>query len=129
MPAPSDHVAVRIAVSADVATTGTLSVSYRTPAANWVPTYDAQLSTGEAGGKPSLAIVRRAEVTQATGEDWTDVALTLSTARTAGGTAAPFLPANLVALYDELRLRACRSPRPAASTARPMPAPGLRLGR
>jgi uncharacterized protein (TIGR02231 family) len=34
-------------------------------------------------------------VTQSTGEDWSDVALILSTARSAGGTAAPYLESSL----------------------------------
>ena len=105
LPAPADHMAVRIALSTDAPTTGTLSISYRTQAARWLPTYDAQLLTGDKGGKPSLAIVRRAEVTQATGEDWTNVALTLSTAETTGGTAAPELDPFLVSLYDPEELR------------------------
>jgi uncharacterized protein (TIGR02231 family) len=44
--------------------------------------------------------VRRAEVTQATGEDWDGVEMTLSTAAVAGGTAAPDIAPLLVSLYD-----------------------------
>jgi uncharacterized protein (TIGR02231 family) len=42
--------------------------------------------------------LRRAEVTQASGEDWNGVALTLSTSRPSGGTAAPYLEAVLAQL-------------------------------
>ncbi|MEJ0013665.1 MAG: mucoidy inhibitor MuiA family protein [Bauldia sp.] len=100
LPAPRDHMAVRIALAADAAAKGTLTVSYHTASARWLPTYDAQLATGEAGAEPSLAIVRRAEVTQATGEDWDGVRLTLSTAPVEGGTAVPQLDPYLVSLFD-----------------------------
>jgi uncharacterized protein (TIGR02231 family) len=100
LPAPAAHVAARIVLSTDAPTSGTLSISYRTPSARWVPTYDAHLTIGESGSEPSLTIVRRAEVTQATGEDWSGVAMTLSTAAVAGGTAAPDISPFLVSLYD-----------------------------
>lgn len=124
LPEPRDRIAVRIALSADSPTAGTVSVSYRTLAANWVPTYDALLSTGEDGTKPALTIVRRAEVTQSTGEDWTDVAMTLSTTRTAGGTTAPFLPASLVTIFDGYDYAYPES-EAAQSATRPLPAPSL----
>jgi uncharacterized protein (TIGR02231 family) len=95
LPPPSDRIEVRIELAAEAAAKGVLTVGYRTPSAWWVPSYHALLSTGEGEGKPSLQIIRRAEVTQTTGEDWSDVALTLSTARSAGGTAAPYLEASL----------------------------------
>jgi uncharacterized protein (TIGR02231 family) len=100
LPPVRDHKAVRIALAADAATNGTLTLSYRTVSARWVPTYDAQLTTGDGGAEPSLALVRRAEVTQETGEDWSGVHLTLSTAPAEGGTAAPTLDPLLVSLYD-----------------------------
>lgn len=95
LPPPSDRVEVRIELAAETAAKGVLTVGYRTPSAWWVPSYHALLSTGEGEGDPSLQIVRRAEVTQSTGEDWSDVALILSTARSAGGTAAPYLESSL----------------------------------
>jgi uncharacterized protein (TIGR02231 family) len=102
LPPPRDRIELRVEVSADAAGDATLSVGYRLPSARWEPVYDAQLATGDIGGKPSLSIVRRAEVTQATGEDWSGVALTLSTSRPAGGTAAPYLEATLASLgYPE----------------------------
>lgn len=100
LPEPREHRAVSISLAANAATTGSLSISYRTPSARWLPSYDAHLTTGDAGAEPSLAIVRRAEVTQDTGESWNGVQLTLSTAQTLGGTAAPDLSPYLVSLYD-----------------------------
>lgn len=126
LPAVQDRIGVRISVNAETATAGTLALSYRTHAATWVPTYDARLSTGDEGGRPSLILVRRAEVTQASGEDWTNVALTLSTTRTAGGTAAPVLPANLVVLQSDAYAYGYPASAESADTApRPMPAPAL----
>jgi uncharacterized protein (TIGR02231 family) len=117
LPAPRDHTAVRIALQADAATNGTLTVSYHTASARWLPTYDAQLATGDGGGEPSLALVRRAEVTQATGEDWDGVRLTLSTAQVQGGTAAPELDPYLVSLYDPDNYLARDSAAPMAPAA------------
>ena len=84
LPELTEHQTVRIAVAADAAATGTLSISYHTASARWLPTYDAQLTTGEGGTTPSLTIVRRADVTQATGEDWSGVQLTFLRRRHSG---------------------------------------------
>ena len=99
LPPPREAVVLRIEVSAAEPASGALTVSYRVPSASWVPAYDALLTTDEAGGKPTVTIVRRAEVAQATGEDWSNVALTLSTARPASGTGAPELEPSLVSVY------------------------------
>jgi uncharacterized protein (TIGR02231 family) len=98
LPPLSDRLELRIELASAAPASGELTVGYRAPSAWWVPTYHAQLATGEDGGDPSLSIIRRAEVTQQTGEDWSGVALTLSTARPAGGTAAPYLEATLASL-------------------------------
>ena len=124
LPQPRDSIEVRVSLNAETAVQGTLNLSYRTPDAYWAPTYDAQLSTGEDGAGPSLTIVRRAEVTQVTGEDWTNVALTLSTTRTAGGTAAPYLAPNLISLYDGYDIFA-HDAEASVATSRPLPAPSL----
>lgn len=79
---------------------GTIEISYRTGGANWQPVYDVRLDTGARDRKPSLEIVRRAVVSQKTGEDWSDVALTVSTVRTAGGTAAPEPNTLVLNLWD-----------------------------
>ena len=67
-------------------------MSYRVTGANWTPVYEARLTA--AADKPEISLVRRAELRQRTGEDWSDVALTLSTTRSAGGTRAPDLAAD-----------------------------------
>ena len=49
---------------------GDLRVSYAVRNARWAPLYDARLETGGRERKPALELVRRAEITQQTGEDW-----------------------------------------------------------
>ncbi len=53
--------------------------------------YDVRLETGDNNEVPKLALSRRARVQQATGEDWSAVALTLSTTQPQQGTSAPEL--------------------------------------
>ena len=63
----------------DLSTAGaaTLRVRYQLPSANWQLSYRASLDTKTS----MLRIERQAEVSQSTGEDWNDVALTLSIGR------------------------------------------------
>ena len=76
-----------------------LELSYRVPSASWQPTYDANVDTGS-GGKSRLEFVRRATVTQRTGEDWDDVALSVSTVRVSGGTTPPDMQTQQLAFYE-----------------------------
>lgn len=89
-----------IAIETTGAVNGALTVTYRVAAANWRPVYDARLETGGKDRKPSLELVRRAQVTQRTGEDWSDVALSVSTIRAARGTQAPDVPPLTVNVFD-----------------------------
>ncbi len=67
-------------VDADQACEFTLELMYVVGHAGWTPLYDVRLT--EAGGEePVLELAYLAEVTQRTGEDWTDTEITLSTAR------------------------------------------------
>jgi uncharacterized protein (TIGR02231 family) len=72
-----------VTVEVEVLRAGKLTVelSYVISDAGWKPLYDVRLQ--EAGDKPLLEISYLAQVTQQTGENWNDVALTLSTARPA----------------------------------------------
>ena len=65
----------------------TVAVCYRVDGARWVPSYVARLADGE------VRLELRAAVSQATGEDWTGVALELSTAAPARRVELPELPA------------------------------------
>jgi uncharacterized protein (TIGR02231 family) len=90
MLAPTDsyRTETTINVAANAEMKGTLRVSYRLMEAGWAPYYDARLTTADAG-LSKLEMVRRAEVTQYTSENWDNVSLTLSTTRPTGTTAAP----------------------------------------
>jgi uncharacterized protein (TIGR02231 family) len=76
-----------VTVRLDAATTGKLdlALSYAVPGASWVPNYDARVNSNE----KTIALSYQGIVRQNTGEDWKDIALTLSTARPSLGGAAP----------------------------------------
>jgi uncharacterized protein (TIGR02231 family) len=93
---PPSRLEVRIDLAAAAATKATLRVSYTVRNARWAPLYDARLDTGTKDRKAALELVRRAEITQATGEDWSNVALAVSTVRTARGGSAPDLNSLIV---------------------------------
>ena len=93
---PPSKLEVRIDLAAAAATKATLRVTYVVRNARWAPLYDARLDSGAKDRKPALELVRRAEITQATGEDWSNVALAVSTVRTARGGSAPDLNSLIV---------------------------------
>jgi uncharacterized protein (TIGR02231 family) len=93
---PPSKLEVRLDLASAAATTAKLRVTYAVRNARWVPLYDARLDTGARDRKPALELVRRAEITQATGEDWSNVALSVSTVRTGRGGNAPELNSLLV---------------------------------
>jgi uncharacterized protein (TIGR02231 family) len=93
---PPSKLEVRIDLAAAAATKASLRITYSVRNARWTPLYDARLDTGARDRKPALELVRRAEITQATGEDWSNVALSVSTVRTARGGNAPDLRSLIV---------------------------------
>ncbi|MBR1219731.1 mucoidy inhibitor MuiA family protein [Bradyrhizobium sp. U87765 SZCCT0131] len=120
---------VTIAVSANGPLKAGLTLTYRVSHAAWTPRYDARLDTGGKGRPATLDLVRRAEITQRTGEDWDQATLSVSTVRTAGGTAAPEVT-PLIVSFDDIVVpfgagaaaeRA--APRAPMSAAAPPPAP------
>ncbi len=76
-----------------------LSLEYQIGGAYWRPVYDARLST-ETG---ELELVQYGAVSQRTGEDWSDIALTLSTARPNRGATAPNLGTHWVNLWSPMK--------------------------
>jgi len=78
-----------VTVRLNTVTTGTLelALSYAVPGASWTPSYDARVNSTE----KTIALAYSGVVRQNTGEDWKDVALTLSTAHPSLGGAAPAL--------------------------------------
>ncbi len=93
---PPSRLEVRIDLAATAPTKATLRVNYAVRAARWTPLYDLRLDTGAKDRKPALELVRRAEITQTTGEDWSDVSLSVSTVRSARGGSAPDLKSLIV---------------------------------
>jgi uncharacterized protein (TIGR02231 family) len=82
---------VKVAVNAAAPLEADIVIRYQVRSASWTPFYDARLTTGTKTESPKLQLVRRASIQQRTGEVWDNVALALSTARPAAGTAAPVL--------------------------------------
>lgn len=105
----------RVSVVAEGPVQAALKLRYRIEAARWSPVYEARVDTGgRASSKAALTLIRRAKIEQWSGEDWDNVALTLSTAQPSRGTDAPILT-PLRAVIQE--------PRPIASRGLSMDAP------
>ena len=102
---PPGKLEVRIDLATVAATKATLHVTYSVKNAHWTPLYDARLDTGAKDRKPALELVRRAEITQATGEDWSNVTLGVSTVRVARGGDAPDLNSVVVRYPEPPRAR------------------------
>jgi uncharacterized protein (TIGR02231 family) len=98
---PPARLEVRIDLAAAASTRATLRVTYAVKQARWTPLYDARLDTGTKDRKPSIELVRRAEITQSTGEDWSNVMLGVSTVRTGRGGSAPDLH-SLIVQYPQV---------------------------
>ncbi len=86
---PRSQESFRIIITLESSTAGELEleVSYVVNKASWIPLYDLRFSA--TNDKVNLCYL--AEVQQSTGEDWLDVALTLSTAKPELGTLPPKL--------------------------------------
>jgi uncharacterized protein (TIGR02231 family) len=122
---PPAKLEVRIDLASAAATKATLKVTYAVRNARWTPLYDARLDTGAKDRKPAIELVRRAEITQSTGEDWSNVTLGVSTVRVARGGSAPDL-SSLIVQYPQLQQSAIGGKvselaRPALRSASPAP--------
>ncbi len=92
---------VTVRVAAAQAGSLDVSLAYTVPGASWVPSYDARVASSERLVQLDyFGIVR-----QGTGEDWKDVALTLSTARPSLGGAAPVLSVWNLDIFNPIALR------------------------
>src|SRR5216683_2850122 len=118
---PPNKLEVRIDLAATAPAHATLKVTYAVRHARWTPLYDARLDTGTKDRKAALELVRRADITQTTGEDWSNIALAVSTVRMARGGSAPELN-SLIVQYPP-----AQPPRPMGLAQEPyrraMPAP------
>lgn len=113
-PSPDERTEVRVAIKVEQSLEADLTVRYQVPNASWTPGYDARLQTGSKTAPPALSVVRRATISQRTGESWDEVAIQLSTTRPSAGTAAPELDTMSVDY----------PPEPAPVAARPAPVAG-----
>ncbi|MBE9033913.1 mucoidy inhibitor MuiA family protein [aff. Roholtiella sp. LEGE 12411] len=86
---PHPKESLNLVVAVEVASEGEfeLELSYLVNHASWTPLYDLRFSTSS----DIVHLSYLAEVTQSSGEDWIDVALTLSTAKPGLGTLPPKL--------------------------------------
>ncbi len=90
---------VKVNVAAGVSLDAQVTIQYQVRRASWTPLYDARLTTGSKTVVPKLTLIRRANITQRSGEAWGDVKLNLSTTRPAAGSAAPELYTQSVNFY------------------------------
>ena len=111
-PARREQTEVKVFVNAADGLEADLTLRYQVRNATWVPRYDARLATGTKTDAPQLALTRRAEIKQRTGEPWDNVAVELSTTRPTADASAPAL--------DPLTVDFEPPPRPVAAAA---PAP------
>lgn len=77
VPEVENRAMLAVAIRADAPVQGRVEVTYTIPDAGWLPVYDARLTRETS----QLILERGAFVHQATGENWDDIALTLSTVR------------------------------------------------
>jgi uncharacterized protein (TIGR02231 family) len=86
-----------VTLSGPVEAAAELEIEYLVPGARWAPTYALRLERGMTGGTLEM----RASVAQATGEDWSGVALSLSTASLARRVDLPELRALKIGRRQE----------------------------
>ncbi|MEO0389281.1 MAG: DUF4139 domain-containing protein, partial [Pseudomonadota bacterium] len=89
-PAPPRSIAT-VTLTAPAPVSAVLALSYRTETAGWQPIYDLRL-----GADDAVTLTRQARIFQTTGEAWSGVDLTLSTARPSGRVLAPVLQPRLL---------------------------------
>jgi uncharacterized protein (TIGR02231 family) len=90
-PRQQSRTEVKVALTAQAALEADMAIRYQVRNASWTPFYDARLAVGSKAQASKLQLVRRAAISQRTGEVWDNVALALSTARPSAGTSAPLL--------------------------------------
>lgn len=113
-PNREERTEVKVYVSAAAALEADMTVRYQVSNASWSPLYDARLATGSKAVAPKLELVRRATITQRTGEAWADVAIELSTTRPTSAASAPELNPITVDFEPESK------PKPVAVAPAPM---------
>ena len=114
-PQLDERTEVKVHVAAGQPVEADFIVRYQVSSASWSPLYDARLSTGSKAVGPKLELIRRAAVTQRTGERWTDVSIALSTTRPGSAAAAPDLRPITVDYEPEFKPKPVAAPAPMSS--------------
>ncbi|QFT91652.1 hypothetical protein FIU86_02280 [Roseovarius sp. THAF9] len=112
VPEEEDRAMLAVAVSAEAAAEGMLTVTYNTDAAGWEPVYDLRLDRTSG----ALTLERGAYVGQSTGENWQATELTLSTVRPSEQTAPSEVWPWLRRIYNEPPMRPVPLARSAAES-------------
>lgn len=128
-PAPEQRTEVKVFVNATGALDADLIIRYQVSTASWTPFYDARLATGTRDQAPGLQLIRRASIQQRSGENWDNVALSLSTARPSAGSAAPHLRPMVVDYAPDAPQPRAAAPSIAQDGLFAQPAPSERAGR
>ncbi len=92
---------VVIPFESDKPTTLNVDLSYQISGVSWQPIYDARLDVTD----KKLELVQYGSVWQNTGEDWADIALTLSTAQPSRGAGLPDLQSHWLSIYSPQAFR------------------------
>ncbi len=103
VPAKTDQTEVKVHVEAASPLEADLTIRYQVANAGWTPLYDVRLQTGTKTAPSKLDLVRRASISQKSGENWDGVAIQLSTARPSAGAAAPELSPMTVDFEPEFK--------------------------
>jgi uncharacterized protein (TIGR02231 family) len=121
---PHSKESLSVIVGVEVAGEGEfeLQMSYLVNRASWKPLYDLRVDSLS----KTLHLSYLAEITQSTGEDWLDVALTLSTAKPGLGSLPPklkpwYIDTPRVRANDTLTMQRSMSPPPAMAILLPTP--------
>ncbi len=101
---------VKVLVTADGAFNAALTLKYQVRSAWWTPSYEARLDTGAKDRAAALQLIRRAMISQRTGEAWKDVAIKLSTTRPKSGSTAPVVRPITVKIYEPPKPRPMAAP-------------------
>ncbi len=91
---------VTIPFVSDKPTTLLIDLTYQLPNVSWKPIYDARLDVKSA----KLELVQYGSVWQRTGEDWSDISITLSTAQPSRGAGLPKLNPHWISLNHPQKL-------------------------
>ncbi len=92
---------VTVPFESDQSGTLTVNLTYQINNASWTPIYDARLDVTSA----DMNLIQYGSVYQRTGEDWTDIDLTLSTAQPSRGASLPDLRPNWVSIQQKYAKR------------------------